>query len=74
MVVGLVSVLAANIRALRSQKGMTQQQLANRCGLSVSYISMLEHGQRQPTLDTLELLSSVLGLPPLLLLEQAMGA
>lgn len=33
------------VRILRARRGMTQQQLANRTGVSVSYISKVENGR-----------------------------
>ncbi len=65
----LTERVAENLRALRLGSNMSQETLAARAGVSVSYISMMERGQRRPPLDTLELLARALGIPPLSLLE-----
>lgn len=40
------------VRELRTLRHMTQEQLAFESGLSRTYISLLELGERSPTLDT----------------------
>ena len=56
--------LAANLKSERLRRKLSQETLARKAGLSVSYISMLERGQRTPPLDTLESLSKALGVGP----------
>lgn len=41
------------LRELRKQAGLTQEQLGFEAELERNYISMLERGERQPTLTTL---------------------
>jgi transcriptional regulator with XRE-family HTH domain len=65
----LTEIVAAKIKALRTKRKLTQQELADTCELSVSYISMLERGDRSPPLDTLEALAAALGVKPLDLLK-----
>jgi transcriptional regulator with XRE-family HTH domain len=48
------------IRELRLEKGLTQQQLADACGLDISYVGQIERGQRNPTLGVMQGLASVL--------------
>jgi transcriptional regulator with XRE-family HTH domain len=55
---------AANLKSERLRRKLSQETLAKKAGLSVSYISMLERGQRTPPLDTLESLSKALGVGP----------
>ncbi|MEI6225876.1 MAG: helix-turn-helix transcriptional regulator [Deltaproteobacteria bacterium] len=55
---------AANLKSERLRRKLSQETLARKAGLSVSYISMLERGQRTPPLDTLESLSKALGVSP----------
>jgi len=45
--------LGKRILALRNKKGLTQEELAERSGLSNTYIAMLETGKRTPSLDAL---------------------
>jgi len=60
----LLDVFAANVRALRGKKQLTQEALARKVGISVSYISMLERGQRSPPLETLGNIAAAFGVPP----------
>lgn len=48
------------LKKLRTDKGLTQEQLADECELDRTYISLLERGQRQPTLSTLFKIAEVL--------------
>jgi len=50
------------LRRLRKSKGVSQETLAFESGLARSYISLLELGQRSPTLDTLFSLCNALGI------------
>lgn len=51
--------------AARNEKNLTMAKVAERCGISESYYSLIEAGERQKRLDiTLAVkLSDVLGLP-----------
>lgn len=49
------------IRRLRLQRGLTQSELADRCELSKSFISLLERDLTSPSLDTLADLLETLG-------------
>ena len=55
---------AAHLKSERLRRKLSQETLAKKAGLSVSYISMLERGQRTPPLDTLESLAKALGVGP----------
>ncbi len=66
----LRAFVAENLRTLRVRQKLSQQTVARKCGLSVSYVSMLERGHRAPTLATLEALSHALGVSPLRLLDE----
>jgi len=67
----LANLVATNLRAARAHRNISQQALAKKTKLSVSYISMLERGQRTPPLETLESLAKALGVPPLDLFRAA---
>lgn len=45
--------LANRIRELRDRKGISQEELAHRAGLSRTGMGFLETGKRWPRLDTL---------------------
>lgn len=48
----------------RQEKGLSQEQLAQRCNLDRTYISLLERGLRQPTINSLFNISKGLGISP----------
>ena len=52
------------IREARENAGMTQGQLAGFSGLSESYISLLEHGHKNLTVNSLVLIGRVLLIAP----------
>jgi transcriptional regulator with XRE-family HTH domain len=49
------------IRALREQRGLSLRALAERCGLSINAISLIERGENSPTVSSLHLLATALG-------------
>src|SRR4051812_48055178 len=55
--------LAENIRRERVRRGLTQQQVAARCGLYQSDISRIERGERPLSLDDVLRLAAFFGLP-----------
>jgi len=64
----LLARFAANVRRLRGKKKLSQKALADKVGISVSYVSMLERGQRSPPLETIERMAKALGVTPAALL------
>jgi transcriptional regulator with XRE-family HTH domain len=54
--------LSLNLRTHREGVGLSQERLAELCGLDRTEISLLECGKRLPRLDTLVLLARGLGL------------
>ena len=65
----LTTIVAQNLRAMRAQRKLSQQSVASKAGLSVSYVSMLERGERTPPLETLEAVAKALSVSPLDLLR-----
>jgi transcriptional regulator with XRE-family HTH domain len=51
------------LRERRTRAGMTQQALAERAGLSVSFVSFLESGRKKGSLETYQRLARALGIP-----------
>jgi len=49
------------LRRVRKNAGFTQEGLAYKCNLSVTFIGLIETGKRHPSLKTMEKLSRVLG-------------
>jgi transcriptional regulator with XRE-family HTH domain len=54
-------LVGENTARIRKEKGLTQEALAEKSGLSQQYISGLENGQRNPTIVTLYELANALG-------------
>lgn len=54
--------LSIVLRENRKISGFSQEELAHKCNLDRTYISLLERGQRNPTLKVLKDLSSALNL------------
>ncbi len=59
----LVKVVGANLRATRVHRGLSLSEVARRAELGKGTLSELEAGQRNPTLETLYALATVLGVP-----------
>lgn len=57
----LRAALAENIKIFRRAKGLSQEELAERCGLHRTYIGSVERQERNVTLSTLEALASTFG-------------
>ena len=53
-------VVRTNLRRLRKTKGLTQEDLAFKIGVSRAYIGYIEQGSNIPSLDTLEKLAKAL--------------
>jgi transcriptional regulator with XRE-family HTH domain len=53
--------MGQRIRVLREKLSLTQEQLAEKAGISVSYLSMIERAQRTPHVETLVAISEALG-------------
>lgn len=49
-----------NMKAIRNAKGLTLEQVADLTGLSKGFLSQLETGARQPSTETLGLISTAL--------------
>lgn len=52
--------IGQNIVALRKAERLSQEQLALRAGMSVSFLRHIEHGRANPSLESLERLAEVL--------------
>ncbi len=55
-------LVGRNVKRVRQEKGLTQEQLAELSGFSQQYISGLEQGRRNPTIVSLYELATALGI------------
>ena len=62
--------LGARLRAHRTALGLTLAQVAEQAGLSLPYVSNLERGRGNPTLDALRALAAALRQPVTVLLGE----
>jgi transcriptional regulator with XRE-family HTH domain len=63
---GVVAQIGERIRKLRlhaREPKLTQEQLAHRAGISVSFLSMIERGERSAHVETLAKLAKALNIP-----------
>ena len=49
----LKQMIGARIKEVRSKKGLTQEQLSERIDINPKYLSSIERGKENPTLNTL---------------------
>jgi transcriptional regulator with XRE-family HTH domain len=55
--------LAAALREQREARGLSRRDVADRSGLSYPYVSQLENGDREPSLDALGKLAAAFEVP-----------
>jgi len=61
--VDLKARLGSRIRLLREARGLTQEELAERANLSVTFVGTTERGKNIPSVKTCQRLATVLGVP-----------
>ncbi|MBN9134952.1 helix-turn-helix transcriptional regulator [Phyllobacterium sp.] len=61
-------IVGRNVRRIREEMGLSQEQLAFETELHRTYISGVERGVRNPTVLVIDRLAKALGVPPHLLL------
>jgi transcriptional regulator with XRE-family HTH domain len=58
------SIVGANIRKLRGDRGLTQEQLALDASIDLTYLGGIERGRRNPSVAVLGRLATVLRVRP----------
>jgi transcriptional regulator with XRE-family HTH domain len=69
-----LETLARRSRTRRESLRMTQEELAKKCGISVSFASLLERGARSPSYETLVDVAKALEVPLFELFKEGDGA
>lgn len=64
--------LGARVREKRQRLGLTQEQLAELCNISPSYIGIIERGDKKLSVETLVKLSRILGVSTDFLLRDSL--
>lgn len=59
--INLREILALNLKDYRESEGISQEEFAARCGLHRTYIGSVERQERNVTLETLNQLSTAMG-------------
>ncbi|WP_454918963.1 helix-turn-helix domain-containing protein [Xanthobacter sediminis] len=57
--------VARNLRRLRQEKSLSQEELAHRAEVNRNYVGMLEREEYAATVDMLEKLAAALGVDPI---------
>ena len=57
-------IVGNNIRILRKNRGLSQEELPEQCGLHRTYVGAIERGERNITLGTLEKFAKALNVRP----------
>jgi transcriptional regulator with XRE-family HTH domain len=60
----LTEVMATNVRRARHDSEMTQEELADRAGLSARYLGSIERAEVSATITVLERLAGALNVDP----------
>lgn len=58
------------VRELRTEAGLSQVEFAERCGFYQTYLSRIENGRANPTLNAVEVIANALGLSVFDLFDQ----
>lgn len=67
----LRQLFAANLKLIRIQKSLSQEELADKCKLHRTYISDVERAQRNISIDNIEKIALALEVPASRLLERS---
>ncbi len=66
----LKEVMAANLRRIRHDRNMTQEELAHRAGLSARYIGAIERADKSASVTVLGRIAEALGVEAAVLLKR----
>ena len=69
----LGGIVARNIRRLRLERSLTQEELAARIRITRNYVGMIERQENSPTVAMLERIAKALGIEPVRLFDEKAG-
>jgi len=55
--------VGANIKRMRDEQGISQEELADRAGVHRTFISQIERAVKNPTVQSLDRIAKGLGVP-----------
>jgi len=67
-------VFSDNMRQNRKEAGLSQEALADKCGLHRTYVGSVERGERNISIDNMEVIADALGCRIQDLLDEAPGS
>ena len=67
-------IAGLNLRRLRNELGVSQDEFADLAGLHRTYVGAVERGERNITLDTLQRIAAALKVDPVVLLKEVKDA
>src|SRR3954452_4464601 len=70
LAMSLGGIVARNIRRLRLERGLTQEELAARIRINRNYVGMIERQENSPTVEVLERIAKALGIEPARLFDE----
>jgi transcriptional regulator with XRE-family HTH domain len=66
----LGETVALNIRRIRLERGLSQEELASLVNINRNYVGMIERQENSPTIDMIERIAKALQVNPVELFEQ----
>ena len=66
----LGEIIARNLRRIRLERGLSQEELADLARVNRNYIGMIERRENSPTVDVIEKIAEALGVDPVRLLQK----
>ncbi len=66
----LGEIVARNLRRVRTERGLTQEALADLAGINRNYVGMIERRENSPTIDMIERLADALNVHAISLLSE----
>lgn len=63
----IIKVFGTNVKKYRTKQGLSQEELANKCGMHRTYISAIECFRRSISLENIQRIADALEIEPYLL-------